>query len=145
MRTRHNNGGFTLVEFVITIAIASLVTLAASTMLLLGLRIHHRSNTIAAQQNTVSMLFSVVDTIASEEAVTVTPGDNSSWEISYGSSAIAYDQDAKSIKLNEAVFLENVQSSSLTAESSLLKLTITTEHNSYSFSVYCRKGVAPAE
>ena len=143
MSMKHNNGGFTLVEFVVTIAIASMITLAATTMLLLGLRIHHTSNATAGQLNTVSMLYSVMDTIASENSVSIThTGD--SWTIYNGtpdSSEIAYDANNKSILLNKTAFVNNISSSTVTKTDNLLTIYIETEHDNYSFSIYCRKGV----
>lgn len=147
-----NNGGFTLVEFVVTIAIASMITLAATTMLLLGLRIHHKSNTTAATLNTVSMMYSVMDTIASEtenkiqvnSSETFDPENPEPWTINAGTT-IRYD-GTNTIYLNETPFISNVTSSYAKAdENNLLTITIKTEQNNeYTFSIYCRKGVESA-
>jgi len=141
MNMKHSNGGFTLVEFVVTIAIASMITLAATSMLLLGLRIHHQSNATAGTLNTVSMLYSVMDTIASENNVSVDKSAAPSWKITAGGTNIEYD-GSSTISLNGTAFVSNVKTSNAVKESDeLLTITITTDkNNNYSFSIYCRKG-----
>lgn len=64
------NEGMTLVEFVISIAIGSIVMLAATGVLLLGLRIHARSVEVSNQQYTVSILMNVIHDMISEGDVT---------------------------------------------------------------------------
>ena len=143
MNMKRNNGGFTLVEFVVTIAIASMITLAATSMLLLGLRIHHKSNTTAATLNTVSMLYSVMDTIASKDTVIIKI-DGDSWTINPDSTEnaeISYDSSKQAILLNGAAFVNNVSNSTVTKTGNLLTIEIATERDNYSFSIYCRKGV----
>ena len=143
MNMKRNNGGFTLVEFVVTIAIASMITLAATSMLLLGLRIHHQSNATAGTLNTVSILYSVMDTIASESNVNIDQSADLSWKITAESSIIEYD-GANTILLNGAAFVNNVSNSTVTKTGNLLTIEIATERDNYSFSIYCRKGVEPA-
>ena len=50
------NEGFTLVELLVTIVVGTLITAAATTLLLTGMRINNRSNELAVQQNTTRML-----------------------------------------------------------------------------------------
>lgn len=148
MRKKQNNGGFTLVEFVITIAIASMITLAATTMLLLGLRIHHKTSTLTAQQNAISMLYTAMDTIASEEAaeeieVDVTAEKTS---VTAGGTVIEYNAGEKTVYLNGTAFASNIDGFHAKKENNLLTIQITTEQNhEYNFSVYCRKEVEPSE
>lgn len=52
--------GLTLVELVVSIAIGSLVTLAATTMLILCLRIYSNANQAAARQNSVRAAYTVI-------------------------------------------------------------------------------------
>ena len=148
MRAKQNNGGFTLVEFVITIAIASLITLAATTMLLLGLRIHHKTTALTAQQNAVSMLYSVMETIAGEHNVTVTAEDTG-WCLKINATTdnamivtpplVSYN-GTDTISLNGTPFVSNVRSSEVTFdENRLLTISIETEESTYTFSTYCRK------
>ena len=135
MRAKQNNGGFTLVEFVITIAIASLITLAATTMLLLGLRIHHKTSTLTAQQNAVSMLYTVMDTIAAESEVIV-----SETSVKAGGTDIEYNGDT--ISLNGTPFVSNISGFSAEKSNDLLTIRIKTDQTpDYNFSVYCRKVV----
>ena len=150
MNIKHSNGGFTLVEFVVTIAIASMITLAATSMLLLGLRIHHKSNATAGQLNTVSMLYSVMDTIASEKTTTCNTVSDASdptiiqtWEVKTGSTIINYENGSDTISLNGTPFISNVTSSNANLDTNgLLTIFMKTEQtNEYTFSIYCRKGV----
>ena len=151
MKTNRNNGGFTLVEFVVTIAIASMITLAATSMLLLGLRIHHTSNTTAATINTVSMMYSIMETIASENEISCTPASYSNdfdptvkreWKVTQNNKTII-NYDGTNISLHDTPFISNVESSNahFNKANNLLTIYIETEHNNYSFSIYCRKGV----
>ena len=143
MRKKQNNGGFTLVEFVITIAIASMITLAATTMLLLGLRIHHKTSTLTAQQNAISMLYTAMDTIASENRAAIA---NDAASVTAGGTVIEYNAGEKTVYLNGTAFASNIDGFHAKKENNLLTIQITTEQNhEYNFSVYCRKGVEPSE
>lgn len=133
------NDGFTLVEMLVTVAIGSMITLAATSLLLLGLRIHHQSNITAAQQNTVAMFATVMDTIASENAISIAH-DDKKWELTYGdSSTITYD-GSNDLRLNGTTFLTDVSEATadLDEHNQLLKFKIKTDHSNYEFSVYCR-------
>ena len=140
MRMKHN-GGFTLVEMLVTVAIGSMITLAATSLLLLGLRIHHQSNITAAQQNTVAMFANVMDAIASENVITVVP-DGDSWDLKCNNaSKIKYN--GSTLTLNGTPFLSDVTKATAVMANDLLTIYIKTEHSEYTFSVYCRVAAPP--
>ena len=157
------SGGFTLVEFVISIAIGSLVMLAATSVLLLGLRIHARSVDVSNQQYTVSILMDVVHDFISEGNVTYivhnTNGTNETteddiWflkENETGATRLTYENNT--IYLGESsALLENVTKFEVTSAGeqykisentfSLITVTITTDHGGpYSYTIYAPNGV----
>ena len=67
---KRNQGGFTLVEMMVTIVIGSLVTLAATTVLLLGLRINNRSTQTVTRQNTARVVITMLENLAAEGEIT---------------------------------------------------------------------------
>lgn len=144
MSMKHNNGGFTLVEMLVTIAIGSMITIAATSMLLLGLRIHHQSNVVSAQQNTVNALYTVLNTIASEQELTVTESADGSWVIRHNGT-VAYSKENESITINGADFLKNVTESTvmLDEETDILTVCIKTEISEYEASVWCKVKESP--
>lgn len=143
--------GFTLVELIITIAIGSLITLAATTTLLLGLRINAQNTDTIIRQNTTNMLVQVLDRVANADT------QNSSEEINViatrdakqissicrANTSIKFENN--SIFLNGVVFMEDVASFNIIEDKSSNKLLTvqltTTDGNSYEASVYCRTGV----
>ena len=54
--TFRKNEGFTLIELLMVILTGTIVTLAATTVLLLGFRIFFQSNRLQEQQNTTRIL-----------------------------------------------------------------------------------------
>ena len=131
------NDGFTLVELLVVIVIGSLVTAAASTLLILGLRINSQGSKVALQQNNVRLVLEVMGNTLAEEATEVTVGGNS-WSVQIGDEKTVSYQDNK-ISIRETTLLENVTSSELTQEGQLLTISITLgDGQNYKTSVYCR-------
>lgn len=69
MKNLRNRDGFTLMELLVTIVAGSLVTLAATTVLLLGLRMNRHSMDTVKQQNTTRIVLSVLEDMASESSI----------------------------------------------------------------------------
>ena len=148
------NDGFTLVELIITIAIGSLITLAATTTLLLGLRINAKNTETIIRQNTTNMLVQVLDRVCNIDVpenadapnyITVTADSTNETIISISCNDSELTFKDNQISLNGVVFMEDVASFNIknTEEGSKL-LTVqltTTDGNTYPASVYCRTGV----
>lgn len=144
------NDGFTLVELLVTIVIGTIITAAASLLLITGLRINTRSNELAIQQNTTRMLMEVMAEIAAEEAYGITEGNP--WELTgTGTPATIVSFENNTIYLRETALLENVKKSTAYKDKEndkLVDITIEMEDGmSYSMTVYCRflGEPAPAE
>lgn len=130
--------GFTLVELMVVIAIGSIVMLAASTVLLLGLRLNKHSAEDASERNQVRVALYVMETtakqksIVSVDAMKVTASDGVLF--SYNSS-----EEAIYMGDNESLLLDGVKTFAATyATDRLLTITISTEVDTYKTSVYCR-------
>ena len=134
------NEGFTLVELMVTILVGSIVTLAATTVLLLGLRINKKSSETAIQQNTTRILYSVLEEIASEGTIKKTVDlDDGTWKAYNDTETVfSYDADAQTIYSRGAPLMENVLSSSVKLDNNLLIIKVETEDGTYESSVYCR-------
>ena len=139
------NDGFTLIELIVSVAIGSLITLAATTTLLLGLRINAQTRDNIRHQNTTTTLFQLVERISEEGNVSV---DEARESISTnGKVIIRWDEEEKAIVWNESneVFMENVQvfTSDMNTTTHLLTIEIQIGEdpnhvNTYSTSAYCR-------
>lgn len=137
------NEGFTLVELIVTIAIGTLVTAAASTLLLMGLRINARSMQLGIQQNTARLLMEVVAQVAAEEGASVAPGE--AWSISKeGTTQVSYQNGA--IYVGQTQVLDKVAKSEAVIDGQVLTISITMEDGKYyETKVYCRFLTVPAE
>lgn len=143
----HRNGGFTLVELMVTIAVGSLITLAATTILLLGLRVNAQSTGTVTRQNTARILLSVLEDMATEGAIKEVEVDEESgaWKILGERDGVAavlfsYDSVEKTVCTGEnTTLMEEVLASSVEmSESSILTFSVETEDGRYSSSIYCR-------
>ena len=144
--------GFTLLELIISIAVGTMITIAATTTLLLGLRINAGSTENVKQQNTTSMLVQVLENIAAKEDIEVkAPADDAATPVWYIKSTEQDDTNAylkvesNKIYLNGNVFMEDVTDFDATIDTNnqRLTVTITTDGKDYTASIYCRLNPTP--
>ena len=145
---KKSNQGFTLVELVVTIAVASIVMLAATTTLTSYMRISKQGADINKQQNEVRVVLEVMERLASEKRITVEKDvDDYDWavrEISETGDPLqilfSYSAKEKTISTGAgAALMEGVEGFSAEIYGSLLKLTVETKKGEYATSVYCRR------
>lgn len=139
------NDGFTLVELIVTIAIGSLITLAATTTLLLGLRINAKNAETIVRQNTTNMLVHVLENMAEQGAIS--PSDDGIAITKGGETKVylAYNPEEDEVLLNGQPFMENVSAFSATLADQLLTVTIKTSEGTYTASKYCRLNTVTQE
>lgn len=65
-----NNKGFTLIEMLVTILAAAVITAAALSILLLGMRVHQKTSSPAANQSNIGLGISILEDLAAEAAIT---------------------------------------------------------------------------
>lgn len=146
MRIKNDQAGLTLVELLVTIVVASIVTLAACTMLLFGLRINNQSTKTSMGQNTVQVLMEALEDVAAEAQEIQITDDGYTWLLSDNSTGRTFFSYANNViysgKYNDISaipFLENVQESYVTlSENGLLTFDVVMQQGNYSTSVYCR-------
>lgn len=143
---KKRNHGFTLVELVVTMAVASVVMLAATTTLLSYIRINKQGTDITIKQNEVRIVLEVMEKLASEKAIEKLQVDGSdSWKIVDAENGKAplfsYNADADAIYSSDGVttLIEGVTESTAKFSGDLLMLTVKTEKGEYATSVYCRR------
>lgn len=159
MKHFRKSGGFTLVELVVSIAVASLVTVAATTMLMLALRVNRQTSDTASQQNTVRALLSTMEKAATDGNIKKVVSKLDSWQligmdISTGDDGeivktekaiFSFDSFDRTISANGVVVLEGVYASNAILEDNLLSISIETQEGIFESTVYCRLGINPGE
>ena len=136
------NDGFTLIELMVSVAIGTLITLAATTTLLLGLRINAQTTDNIKRQNTTDMLVQVLQDVAEEPDIWV---DMENTGI-YGKDGTAYVTfENNTIFLRDTIFMEEVDSfkAVLTEDNQLLTISIAVDGITYDASAYCRLNPTP--
>lgn len=139
--TRRANEGFTLVELLVSILAASIVTLAACTVLLLGVRINAQSTGVVTRQNTARVFTTALENMAAEGVIFGTETYEGNWKVldDAGNTVLSYNKADGEISAKSGVLLKNVDSSTVTMEDSgLLTCTVETADGAYELSVYCR-------
>lgn len=133
-----SNKGLTLVELLVTIIVASVVTLAATTILLLGLRIHSNATQTAGRQNEIRVAMTVVNELVAENAVQEGSGIGDPVLLGPGGTVLLKYSDRTLSTGNGAVLLEDVDNFEVDIKDSLLTYIIEADGQEYTAAVYCR-------
>ena len=142
--------GTTLVELMIAIAIGSMILLATSSVLLLGLRIHHKTTETVTQQYTARTVITMLENLATEGDVSkVGNAQDGSWKLydrSYNV-ILSYSKELQTIYTgdHENPMLENVSASSVVLENNLLTVELEHDESKYQSSIFCRTVPADAK
>lgn len=150
---KRSTAGFTLVELLIVILCSSIVTFAAMSFLLMGMRMTGESNDTAGQQQTARILLTMVENLAGSGELTVPqPQDDSGWTIKSSADSsktiLCYSsQDKKITSGGGTVLMDGVEAAAVAQEKQqddtyLLKFSFQTEKGTYATSVYCRLPIA---
>ena len=153
MRIKNDQAGLTLVELLVTILVASIVTLSACTMLLFGLRINNQSTKTSMGQNTVQVLMEALEDVAAEAeklVVTEVIDENGySWFLSEESGRTYFSYSGNVVYSGKAgdisalPFLEGIEESYASFQhNKLLTVYIKTQSGEYENSIYCRTATA---
>lgn len=146
MKQCMRDDGFTLMELLITIVTGALVTLAATTMLLLGLRFNTVSVDAAKSQNTTRILLTVLENLAAEGVIMDVVDTNSGgWEVKGENNTVLLTY----VSTEQAIYtgatqmtpvMEGVIASHVSRDNTgkLLTFFVETVEGSFSASIYCR-------
>lgn len=151
MAKNRGNAGFTLVELMVAILCGTIVTAAAITIMLLGLRINRSAVDTALAQYDARVVLSVLEDLATEGTIKKVEQSGSDWKILDSSEAGApprfrYESKNGKIYSGSSVLIDGVLSSSVVLNpSGLLTFRIETKSGDYSSSVYCRTAVEGKE
>ena len=132
-----DNKGVTLVELMVSIAIGTMVVLAVTTVMLLGLKIYSASNKVALKQQKVRMAITVMENLASEATdVAVLQGTK---EVTTSGRTLLKQVDDTIVTGAGAAILEDVDDFEAQMDDDLLTITFKVNgiEAAYSFSVHC--------
>ena len=142
--TNRNNGGFTLIELICSIAIASLITMAALSLMLMGLRINVQTSNNVKQQNTTNMLAEILQNVVEEQNIMLLPNEDG-YQITNGTEEesivfVEYKKENGVIELRGEPFVENVESfeAEMNDNNTLLTIHLTVNGSEYTAAAYCR-------
>ena len=134
---KKSNQGFTLVELVVTIAVASIVLLAATTTLTSYIRISKQGADINKQQNEVRIVLELMESLVSEKQIELSDDKQQVLEAGSGQ-PLFYYSEGKIHSGAGAVLMEDVTGFSAELDGNLLMLVVETKKGEYATSVYCR-------
>lgn len=143
------NEGFTLVELLVTMVVGSVIAMAATAVLLLGLRFNAISSGTALRQNTTRILMTMMEDMAAEGTINGISVKYNGWEIKGHDNVrlLSYSHKDKAIYTGNSgtPLMEEVYDSfvDLTTDG-LLTVSVTTEDGTYTSSVWCRMAVTPS-
>lgn len=135
-----STAGFTLVELLVAILCSSVVTLAAMSFLLMGMRMTGESNDTAQRQQTARIILTMVENLGGEiKGVFSDEGGDEWWITGTDGELLHYSEEKKAITAHNMTLMDGLETAAATMDGQrLLQLTITTEKATYTTSVYCR-------
>ena len=141
------NQGLTLVELMVSIAIGTMIFAAATTVLLLGVRINHHATDSVMQQYTARMVVTMLEDLAAEgDMGEIKRSMDGSWVVhrdkTKNSPVVSYSAVQQAIYTNAQTepILENVIASYLIYDdkSGLLTISLEDHDTTYTSTVFCR-------
>ena len=143
------NEGFTLIELVVTLVAAALVTFAAASLLLMGTRIQHASNDDMSEQQTVRIVLTLLEDMAGSGDIGKISHTYGGWKLHERGSAkvlfeyVAEDQTVyQGDAANAAPLLIGLNNAGVTMDGKLMTLSFDTDRGDrYKTQVYCRIGI----
>ena len=142
---KKSSPGFTMLELIVAIAVGAIVMAAALSFLLLGTRMERRSMDTAENQQTARIVLTMTEKMAISGDIKKVDKIGESW--------VLYSEDNKpllqylsadgSLRLGDSILMRNLQGATATFDENnpkLFTLTLTTEYDSFSITVYCRNG-----
>lgn len=135
MRKLRDNQGFTLIELIVAIAIGTLVTAAATALLLMGLRIYTRTTQKGLRQNEVRLAITVMENLISE-APGVQVDENEAIRCTDG--LVVECVNGAIVTGAGAQILDEVTSFDASNVAGLVTVQFVTDGETYTFCVYTR-------
>lgn len=140
------NDGFTMVELLITIVAAAVVTVAAASLILLGTRIQHASTADASEQQTVRIVMTMLEKMAGSGKIKKVENSYTGWTLTGEADDVLFEYVAEeqilyggAKKAGGTVLLDGLNGAGVRMEDSLLHFTFdTVRGGSYETAVYCR-------
>ena len=142
---KSRNGGFTLVELLVTITVGVIVTFAATTVLLLCLRVHNQSSATATRQNEIRIGLTVMENLLAENEITSVTESKIKNGDGENDVLLIYSEETGTISTGAgATVLSNVDACEFTCNGTLVTCNLTVAEVPFSISVYCRRASIPA-
>lgn len=138
-----DNRGLTLIELITAIAIGSIITLAATTILLLGLRIYKQSNDDITRQNQVRVGMTVMEELIAEGPV-LKFEETADYIPTTDETSLLRLENGSIITSAGAQIMENVTEFEAKLVDNLLTFKVIVGGEEYTSSVYCRIVEEPA-
>lgn len=142
---KKSSPGFTMLELIVAIAAGALVMAAALSFFMLGTRMERRSLDTAENQQTARIVLTMTEKMAISGDIEKIDKIGESWVLysTENKPLLQYLSADGSLRLGNSILMRNLQSATATFDENnpkLFTLTLTTEYDSFSTTVYCRNG-----
>lgn len=148
---KKRNEGFTLIELMVTILVASIVMAAATSVLLMYMRMQKETKEVSDRVNNVRVLMYVLESVVAEEEINLSTGDTlggengtEPWELKNTADTpktiVRYENGSIYIKDGQTPLIEDLDGAEAKmVKEDLLALTIYDEEEEYTSTIYCRR------
>lgn len=144
---KQHNGGFTLVELLVTLVCCSLVTLGAVTFLMTSLRVETQTEGAISRRQTARIVLTALEKLTGSGQVAAVEQEGDDWSLrgSDGTVLLRYAaSDHALLSEGDTVLMDGLEDAraQVDEEKRLLTLSLSTEGKTYDTSVFCREGMA---